>query len=68
MEQNFHIFYYLYDSLEAEGRLDEFHLSRDKRAHHRYLNNSIANNKTAEVKCAGFPLSYPSSTAVTGYF
>ncbi|XP_071445450.1 myosin-IIIb-like [Hetaerina americana] len=36
-ERNFHVFYYLYDGLEHEGRLEEFHLFPDLRARHRYL-------------------------------
>lgn len=36
-EGNFHIFYYLYDGLEAEGRLSDYHLDPTYREHHRYL-------------------------------
>lgn len=36
-ERNFHIFYYMYDGLEADGRLAEFYLDRTLRECHRYL-------------------------------
>lgn len=36
-EGNFHVFYYLYDGLESEGRLAEFHLDAAYRDQHRYL-------------------------------
>ncbi|KAE8752070.1 hypothetical protein FOCC_FOCC001232, partial [Frankliniella occidentalis] len=36
-ERNFHVFYYLYDGLEREGRLHDFHLDADLRAHHAFL-------------------------------
>ncbi|XP_076174415.1 myosin-IIIb isoform X2 [Ptiloglossa arizonensis] len=36
-ERNFHIFYYMYDGLEADGRLSEFYLNDNLRKQHRYL-------------------------------
>lgn len=36
-ERNFHIFYYMYDGLEADNRLEEFHLDSSLRKRHRYL-------------------------------
>lgn len=36
-EGNFHVFYYLYDGLESEGRLGEYHLDAAYRERHRYL-------------------------------
>ncbi|KAF7990235.1 hypothetical protein HCN44_000040 [Aphidius gifuensis] len=40
-EKNFHIFYYIYDGLEADDRLNEFHLNDLSRDNHRYLKNNI---------------------------
>lgn len=36
-ERNFHVFYYMYDGLEADNRLGEFHLDGSLRRQHRYL-------------------------------
>ncbi|XP_015595858.1 myosin-IIIb isoform X2 [Cephus cinctus] len=36
-ERNFHIFYYMYDGLEADNRLQEFHLDSTLRKRHRFL-------------------------------
>ncbi|KAL0279116.1 UNVERIFIED_CONTAM: hypothetical protein PYX00_000736 [Menopon gallinae] len=36
-ERNFHVFYYLYDGLENEGRLHEFFLGPEIRKRHAYL-------------------------------
>ncbi|KAL6261975.1 hypothetical protein P5V15_007059 [Pogonomyrmex californicus] len=36
-ERNFHIFYYMYDGLEADNRLSEYHLDPTLRRYHRYL-------------------------------
>ncbi|XP_043279614.1 myosin-IIIb-like isoform X2 [Venturia canescens] len=36
-ERNFHVFYYMYDGLEADNRLEEFHLDSSLRKRHRYL-------------------------------
>lgn len=43
-EGNFHIFYYLYDGLDVEGRLGQFHLDPAYRANHRYLSNAPHSN------------------------
>ena len=48
-ERNFHIFYYLYDSLQAEGRLREFRLDPHGRNSHRYISNNVSNNRAASV-------------------
>ena len=45
-ERNFHIFYYLYDGLEADGRLDEFFLSTELRKSHRYLADNADTSQT----------------------
>ncbi|XP_015177355.1 PREDICTED: myosin-IIIb-like isoform X2 [Polistes dominula] len=36
-ERNFHVFYYMYDGLAADNRLEEFYLDPSLREHHRYL-------------------------------
>ncbi|XP_046413203.1 myosin-IIIb-like isoform X2 [Neodiprion fabricii] len=36
-ERNFHIFYYMYDGLDADNRLKEFHLDSGLRQQHKYL-------------------------------
>ncbi|XP_055705542.1 myosin-IIIb-like isoform X4 [Phlebotomus papatasi] len=41
-EGNFHIFYYLYDGLHADGRLAEYHLDEAFRRHHKYLADTCA--------------------------
>ncbi|XP_043241849.1 myosin-IIIa-like, partial [Amphibalanus amphitrite] len=46
-ERNFHIFYYLYDTLQAEGRLREFRLDPQGRNAHRYISNNVSNNRAA---------------------
>ncbi|KAK0087267.1 hypothetical protein PV325_001365 [Microctonus aethiopoides] len=38
-ERNFHIFYYMYDGLKADNRLEEFHLDYSLRNSHRYLSD-----------------------------
>lgn len=39
-EGNFHIFYYLYDGLESEGRLGDYYLDPSYREQHRYLSKT----------------------------
>lgn len=39
-EGNFHIFYYLYDGLYSEGKLEMYHLDQEFRKHHKYLSNT----------------------------
>ncbi|XP_059607576.1 myosin-IIIb-like isoform X2 [Phlebotomus argentipes] len=41
-EGNFHIFYYLYDGLLADGRLTEYHLDEAYRRQHKYLADTCA--------------------------
>jgi myosin-3 len=36
-EGNFHVFYYMYDGLQSEGRLEDYYLHPSYRKHHRYL-------------------------------
>ncbi|KAK9300084.1 hypothetical protein QLX08_007125 [Tetragonisca angustula] len=45
-ERNFHIFYYMYDGLEADNRLSEFHLDPNLRKHHRYLTDHSQTSQT----------------------
>ncbi|XP_069672444.1 myosin-IIIb-like isoform X3 [Periplaneta americana] len=51
-ERNFHVFYYLYDGLESENRLSEFHLDPILRLRHRYLGEDTqdAETKRANVE------------------
>lgn len=45
-ERNFHIFYYMYDGLEADGRLSEFHLDLNLRKNHRFLTDHCQTSQT----------------------
>jgi myosin III len=36
-EGNFHIFYYMYDGLKAENRLQDYYLDEEFKKHHKYL-------------------------------
>lgn len=36
----------MYDGLEADGRLEEFHLSSELRKNHRYLSDNVNNSQT----------------------
>ncbi|XP_019889251.2 myosin-IIIb isoform X2 [Ooceraea biroi] len=45
-ERNFHIFYYMYDGLEADDRLSEFYLDPTLRKHHRYLTHYSHTSQT----------------------
>lgn len=45
-EGNFHVFYYLYDGLEAENRLQDYYLDRDYKKRHKYLNLKHVNVST----------------------
>lgn len=38
-EGNFHVFYYMYDGLDSEGRLSSYHLDPAFRKQHRYLSD-----------------------------
>ena len=49
-ERNFHVFYYLYDGLERDGRLHEFHLDADLRAHHAFLAGDRTDLLTKQVR------------------
>ncbi|XP_046384046.1 myosin-IIIb-like [Ischnura elegans] len=53
-ERNFHVFYYLYDGLEHEGRLEEFHLFPDLRSRHRYLGGDSNDRDVKEVNVMMF--------------
>ncbi|XP_076293572.1 myosin-IIIb isoform X2 [Lasioglossum baleicum] len=45
-ERNFHIFYYMYDGLEADNRLSEFYLDENLRKNHRYLMDNSQTSQT----------------------
>uniref|UniRef100_A0A182P5D9 non-specific serine/threonine protein kinase n=1 Tax=Anopheles epiroticus TaxID=199890 RepID=A0A182P5D9_9DIPT len=45
-EGNFHVFYYMYDGLQAEGRLEEYYLHPSYRKTHRYLQETATLPKT----------------------
>ncbi|XP_017794743.1 PREDICTED: myosin-IIIb-like isoform X2 [Habropoda laboriosa] len=45
-ERNFHIFYYMYDGLEADNRLSEFYLDSNVHKHHRYLTDQNQTSQT----------------------
>lgn len=45
-ERNFHIFYYMYDGLEADGRLSEYYLDSTLRRYHRYLTHYSHTSQT----------------------
>ncbi|XP_055618927.1 myosin-IIIb-like isoform X2 [Toxorhynchites rutilus septentrionalis] len=45
-EGNFHIFYYMYDGLQAEKRLEEYYLHPSYRKTHRYLQETATSPKT----------------------
>jgi myosin III len=49
-EGNFHIFYYLYDGLEAENRLANYYLDIDYKKRHRYLRETSTASKTNQEK------------------
>lgn len=45
-ERNFHIFYYMYDGLEADDRLSEYYLDPTLRRYHRYLTHYSHTSQT----------------------
>ncbi|XP_029173409.1 myosin-IIIb-like isoform X2 [Nylanderia fulva] len=45
-ERNFHVFYYMYDGLEADNRLSEFYLDPTLRRYHRYLTHYSHTSQT----------------------
>ncbi|VVC25717.1 Protein kinase, ATP binding site,Protein kinase domain,Serine/threonine-protein kinase, active site,Myosin [Cinara cedri] len=47
-ESNFHAFYYIYDGLEHDKRLKEFHLDRELRQMHSYLPSDRQDSKTKQ--------------------
>jgi len=48
-ERNFHVFYYLYDGLESDNRLAEFHLDPVLRLHHHYLGEDAQDRETKKT-------------------
>ncbi|XP_067001655.2 myosin-IIIb isoform X2 [Anabrus simplex] len=53
-ERNFHIFYYLYDGLQSESRLTEFHLDPVLRLQHRYLGGDAQDMATKQINISRF--------------
>lgn len=49
-EGNFHIFYYMYDGLEAEDRLQDYYLDVEYRKHHKYLRETANTSKANQEK------------------
>lgn len=49
-EGNFHVFYYMYDGLEAEGRLQDYYLDIDYKRHHKYLRETSNTSKANQEK------------------
>jgi hypothetical protein len=43
------VFYYLYDGLESDNRLAEFHLDPVLRLHHHYLGEDAQDRETKKV-------------------
>lgn len=57
-ESNFHAFYYIYDGLEHDKRLKEFHLDRELRQRHSYLPSDRQDSKTKQVRFILYTLQY----------
>ncbi|KAG7174088.1 Myosin-IIIa-like [Homarus americanus] len=53
-EQNFHIFYYLHDGLEAEDKLLQYCLDKNKRDKHHYLSGANWSKSKSEANVAQF--------------
>lgn len=49
-EGNFHIFYYMYDGLQAENRLKDYYLDIDYKKRHKYLRETSTASKTNQEK------------------
>lgn len=53
-ERNFHVFYYMYDGLEWDGRMKRFHLDSSLRGRHRYLSGDRTDKATKQVNVGRF--------------
>ncbi|XP_059476387.1 myosin-IIIb-like isoform X1 [Neocloeon triangulifer] len=53
-ERNFHVFYYLYDGLEWDGRMKRFHLDVHLRGRHRYLAGDRQDKATKQINIGRF--------------
>ncbi|KAF4520317.1 hypothetical protein B566_EDAN004377 [Ephemera danica] len=53
-ERNFHVFYYLYDGLEWDKRLKQFHLDRKLRENHRFLSGDRTDKTTKQINVGRF--------------
>lgn len=49
-EGNFHVFYYMYDGLEADNRLTDYYLDVEYKKHHRYLRETSTTSKINQEK------------------
>ncbi|XP_076374166.1 myosin-IIIb-like isoform X1 [Tachypleus tridentatus] len=47
-ERNFHIFYYLFDGLESEGKTSDYYLNHSERHQHRYIQEFSSNSSCRE--------------------
>lgn len=57
-EQNFHIFYYMHDGLEAEDKLLQYCLDKSKRDKHRYLAGANWSKSKSQVRLGHFMVLY----------
>jgi len=53
-ERNFHVFYYMYDGLDEEGRLEEFLLDSTVRKRHAYLTQDSKDPYTKQINIDKF--------------
>ncbi|XP_015118625.1 neither inactivation nor afterpotential protein C [Diachasma alloeum] len=49
-KSNFHVFYYLYDGIEAKGRLKKYNLPRGRRMRYLRMNDSSSRNRSFKVR------------------
>lgn len=49
-EGNFHVFYYMYDGLQVEHRLQDYYLDVEYRKHHKYLRETSNTQKSNQEK------------------
>ena len=49
-EGNFHVFYYMYDGLQSENRLQDYYLDVEYKKHHKYLRETSNSPKANQEK------------------